>query len=580
MIKHLTKLFAFLLLVSKCSISHSQTFSLVFHEYDDFPNIDEIVHGDFNNDGSLDFIISAPFANDFRIGLGNGIERPEFLDMDNSIRAEGLTVIDFDNDGDLDFVGFSPFMNASFVWLNDGAANFTREELNINDYDSIHFTDLNNNGIMNVVVGIDDQVRIYNLVQGALSLNQMIFDDSFAGSPLAINSTDFDEDGDEDILVTFAFDGLILFRQDANFNFSQEVLYGETFNDSDLHIVEFNNDGIPDFVVQSDFERKSAILLSGTNGDYTELELPRMFGPNLFTDVADFDGDGNVEILQADSESFSDAGVSLFSYDNTNGTLDQQVIAEDHADTEDGGIADLNGDGILDFYLYANDFSNTGIAFYIQVQDLDGDGFSSEEDCDDTNADINPGQMEVPYNGLDDDCDPSTFDDDLDQDGFLLVDDCDDTNPNINPDRTEIPYNGADDDCDPTTLDDDLDQDGFLLADDCDDTNPSINPGATEIANNGIDEDCDGMDLVTATHELSSVKITIYPNPATNFIYIVGANDFAYEAKIFNIEGRIIHSSVNKKQIPLNNIQAGTYTLQIKHLATSSSISEQIIILK
>ena len=27
---------------------------------------------------------------------------------------------------------------------------------------------------------------------------------------------------------------------------------------------------------------------------------------------------------------------------------------------------------------------------------------------------------ELPYNGLDDDCDPATLDDDLDQDGFLL----------------------------------------------------------------------------------------------------------------------------------------------------------------
>jgi len=57
---------------------------------------------------------------------------------------------------------------------------------------------------------------------------------------------------------------------------------------------------------------------------------------------------------------------------------------------------------------------------------------------------------------------------------------------------TEIPYNGLDDDCDAATADDDLDGDGFVLADDCDDNNAAVNPGQTEIINNGIDDDCNG----------------------------------------------------------------------------------------
>jgi len=51
----------------------------------------------------------------------------------------------------------------------------------------------------------------------------------------------------------------------------------------------------------------------------------------------------------------------------------------------------------------------------------------------------------------------------------------------------EIPYNGIDDDCDIETLDDDLDQDGFILLNDCDDENPAINPDAEEIPNNVIE---------------------------------------------------------------------------------------------
>lgn len=48
-------------------------------------------------------------------------------------------------------------------------------------------------------------------------------------------------------------------------------------------------------------------------------------------------------------------------------------------------------------------------------EDLDGypvgcDAYAMGEDCDDTNADINPGHLEVIGNGIDDDCDPGSLD--------------------------------------------------------------------------------------------------------------------------------------------------------------------------
>lgn len=126
--------------------------------------------------------------------------------------------------------------------------------------------------------------------------------------------------------------------------------------------------------------------------------------------------------------------------------------------------------------------------------DVDGDGYSEAEgDCDDNAAAIHPGAAEVPYNGKDDDCKPTTRDDDLDADGYDYDSDCNDRDASIHPGAAEIPYNGDDDDCSTATRDDDLDRDGYLHATDCDDDDNTSHPGAIEVLNDTADNDCDGL---------------------------------------------------------------------------------------
>ncbi len=123
------------------------------------------------------------------------------------------------------------------------------------------------------------------------------------------------------------------------------------------------------------------------------------------------------------------------------------------------------------------------------AMDRDLDGYSTVLDCDDDDPAVNPGAAEIPYNGVDDDCDPGTPDQDLDGDGWI-ADDCDDEDPAVNPGAAEIPYNGVDDDCDPSSWDDDLDADSYGAAQDCDDLDASAYPGAEEVCDL-VDNDCD-----------------------------------------------------------------------------------------
>ncbi len=92
-----------------------------------------------------------------------------------------------------------------------------------------------------------------------------------------------------------------------------------------------------------------------------------------------------------------------------------------------------------------------------QGEDKDLDNWGACCDCDDERADVNPGEQEKAYNGIDDDCSGKTSDGDFDLDGHDAIeyggDDCDDSDFNVHPGAEEI-CNGMDDDCDTETDED------------------------------------------------------------------------------------------------------------------------------
>jgi hypothetical protein len=126
--------------------------------------------------------------------------------------------------------------------------------------------------------------------------------------------------------------------------------------------------------------------------------------------------------------------------------------------------------------------------------DADGDGQVAPPDCDDADPTVFVGAVEVPYDGVDQDCDGVDLSD-ADGDGSPYPDDCDDLDPTRHPEATEVPYDTIDQDCDGEDLVDG-DGDGSPYLDDCDDDDDDRYPSATEVPNDGVDQDCDGADLV------------------------------------------------------------------------------------
>ena len=173
----------------------------------------------------------------------------------------------------------------------------------------------------------------------------------------------------------------------------------------------------------------------------------------------------------------------------------------------------------------------------LAANDADGDGFTTDTDCNDSDTAVNPDAAEL-CDGVDNNCDGEideglliTVYDDLDADGYGdpgaasevcsigadqvdNADDCDDTNADSFPGAAER-CDGFDNDCDGTVDNDlnydwfaDTDGDGFgdpaaavspascdpgegYVADntDCDDTFDTVFPGADEVCD-GLDNDC------------------------------------------------------------------------------------------
>ena len=177
-------------------------------------------------------------------------------------------------------------------------------------------------------------------------------------------------------------------------------------------------------------------------------------------------------------------------------------------DTDDDGLDDyqevmIHGTNPLSYDSDADGISDFDEVFVWSSDPLtfdpddDSDNYYHFQDCDDNDAEVNPG-MEESLNGKDDNCDgiedEGFNDSDMDGDGLSDWDEFhihgtspedSDTDGDGILDQQELEFGSN-----PLLVDLDMDGDGAYWFDDCDDNDSSFGPDVTESLD-GLDNDCD-----------------------------------------------------------------------------------------
>jgi len=195
----------------------------------------------------------------------------------------------------------------------------------------------------------------------------------------------------------------------------------------------------------------------------------------------DDDGDGWTECAGDCSDLLADvyptAPELCDGLDNDcNGTADDGLVFDDW-------FLDGDGDG----------FGDPGLSASTCDGPPDADHVGNGDDCDDADAGVNPAAVEVPYDGIDQDCDAGDLTD-VDGDGFdggPAGDDCDDEDAGVNPGAGEVCDDGLDNNCDGLTDDEDEEACG---GDDDDDTTGDDDTGDDDTGDDDTGDDDTGDD--------------------------------------------------------------------------------------
>ncbi|MGA3349546.1 MAG: VCBS repeat-containing protein [Candidatus Sulfotelmatobacter sp.] len=289
-----------------------------FREGPAFPvigqNVNNAAVGDFNGDGILDLALSLPDANEVQVLLGNG--DGSFTPLSPIPVSSGVFKVgtgDFNGDGKVDLV-VSAFEVT--VLMGHGDGTFTARP-------SIPITgggfasavgDFNGDGIADLAVvnnsGSESSPSSVTILlgKGDGTFRKLSSSPATGIDPLAIAVGDFDGDGILDLAVTNQNDGypnpgtVTILIGRGNGTFKPATVSPKTGSiPYSVAVADFNGDGNADLVTANAGSNSISVLLGNGHGGFILAASPAAGQDPVYAAVADFNDDGIPDLAAADN---------------------------------------------------------------------------------------------------------------------------------------------------------------------------------------------------------------------------------------------------------------------------------------
>jgi hypothetical protein len=310
--------------------------------------------GDFNSDGNLDYAVANSGANTVSILLGNGdgTFKPK-VDYTTGSTPKGVAVGHFTGSGHLDIAVTNSGSNTVSVLLGNGDGTFQAkiDTATGKGPTGIAVSDFNNDGNFDLVVTntTDGTVGVL-LGKGNGTFNAQVTYNSGTG-PTSVAVGDFNNDGIFDLAVAnnnnSLVSGVSVFLGNGtggvgNGTFQGQLQYTVGLNPVSIAVADFNGDKNLDIVVANSQSNTVSVLLGKGNGGFqTHVDYPTGPFPTAVT-VDDFDGDGNLDL----AVSAGDGNAISVLWGKGDGTFAGQLNA---------------GTGNIPYSVIAGDFNNDHI---------------------------------------------------------------------------------------------------------------------------------------------------------------------------------------------------------------------------
>lgn len=292
--------------------------------------------GDFNGDGKLDIAASDSFNGAVRIFTGTGsgtfVEGPSYSTSGSF--PEGIVAADFNQDGALDLAVINEDSDSITPLLNDGSGGFmpqTPVTTNSWGYE-LATADLNGDGSPDLVLAEPeaDQFGVFLWDQTNNDFDIAETDVVTTISPVGITLADVSADGFADIVATDDYENILVATGNGDGTFNAAVtlpssldLLDPVFYNPDpwgIQVADVDGDGVADLVyTNANYGTVGVIFGMGTGTGTAPLFFDPVEFPSaqwaLSLTAADVNGDGVPDAVVA-ADDFAGVGVLI----NANGT--------------------------------------------------------------------------------------------------------------------------------------------------------------------------------------------------------------------------------------------------------------------